>query len=264
MAGMSDSQVAQVVSVLRMVLGDDLVGAYLHGSALLGGLRHQSDVDVLGVTRRRLTLDEKRRLVGELLPISGRPADGSPRPVELTLVVQADVRPWRFPPRRELQYGEWLRRDFESGADAPWRATTDPDLAVLITMVLRGDSPLVGPPPADVLDPVPREDYVAAMVDGLDGLLRELGPDTRNIVLTLARIWSSVATDQILRKDGAADWALARVPDEHRAVLQRARAGYLGDESDRWDGMDADVRRAADHLVAEIRHAAARSPTAPR
>jgi hypothetical protein len=48
--------------------------------------------------------------------------------------------------------------------------------------------------------------------------------NTRNVVLTLPRIWSAVATDNVLSKDSAAAWALPRLPEEHRPVLERARA----------------------------------------
>ena len=166
-------------------------------------------------------------MVDGLFSLSGRSSLGPTRPVELTIVVASEIRPWRYPPRMDFQYGEWLRYDFERGDLAPG-PETNPDLAPLVAMVLLGDTALVGPPPAEAFDPVPRRDYVAAMVGGIDGLLADLDGDTRNVVLTLARIWSTLATDEIRHKDAAADWALTRLPAEHRAVLARARAVYLG------------------------------------
>jgi streptomycin 3"-adenylyltransferase len=115
------------VRLVRDVLGEDVLGAYLHGSAVLDGLRPGSDVDVLAVLRRSATTAERRALVDGLLDISGsRARRGPARPVELTLVVQSDVRPWRYPPRSDFLYGEWLRDDYERGAPrsgAPtWRS----------------------------------------------------------------------------------------------------------------------------------------------
>jgi streptomycin 3"-adenylyltransferase len=229
------------------VLGPDLVGAYLFGSAVLGGLRPRSDLDVLVASRRRSTRAEKRRLAERLLRISGRP-----RPVELTIVVESEVKPWHFPPRMELQYGEWLRNEFERGEVEPQQAT-NPDLALLLTMVRLADCPLVGRPPAEVFDPVPRDDLERGMRDAIGPLLDELEPDTRNVVLTLARIWSTLATGEIRSKDAAADWALARLPDEHRAVLAHARAVYLGEQEERWDDLATCVRPHADHVAGAIR-----------
>lgn len=246
---------------MRLVRGGldaDVMGAYLHGSAVLGGLRPTSDVDVLVVSRRRTKAGERRAIVERLLDISGRRARlGPARPIELSIVVASDVRPWRYPPRLEFLYGEWLRDEVERGMTP--EPTLSPDLAPLITMVLAGNRPLCGPPPADVLDPVPSDDLVRAIVAGLPGLLGDLEPDTRNVVLTLAQIWTTVVTGEIRSKDAAADWVLARLPEEHRPMLARARAMYVGEaEEAGWDDLMRAVRAHAAHVVAEIERAAAR------
>jgi streptomycin 3"-adenylyltransferase len=245
-------QLDRVVALVHEVLGPDLVGAYLHGSTATGRLRPRSDLDVLAVSRRATTHDEKERLVHGLFDVSS-PSDapGPVRPIELTIVVESEVRPWRYPPRFDFLYGEWLRRDFAGGNLEPWD-TISPDLAALITMVLQANRAVLGPPPAEVFDQVPASDLRRAVVAGIDGLMEELADDTRNVVLTLARIWLTVATGEIGSKDEAADWALPRLPEEHRAVLARARAIYLGDEDERWDDLQLRVRPHADYVVSEI------------
>jgi predicted nucleotidyltransferase len=244
-------QIDAIATLVREVLGGAAVGAYLHGSAVLGGLRPRSDIDVLAVSSRRLTPDERRVLRDGLLRISASGGPSQPRPVELTIVVDSDVRPWRYPPRAEFQYGEWLRGDYESGM-VPSAEPESADLAPLITMALLGDRPVFGPPPAQVLDPVPHGDLIRAIVGGIPGLMSELETDTRNVLLTLARIWTTVATGSIRTKDDAATWALDRLAVEHRAVLARARSIYLGEEEERWDDLAARVRPHADHVVARI------------
>lgn len=193
-----------------------------------------------------MTREEKRRLAERLLRISGRP-----RPLELTVVVQSEVKPWRYPPRMELQYGDWLRDAFERGDVEPQPAT-NPDLALLLAMVRLADRPLAGPPPAEVFDPVPDADLARAMGAGVEEVLEGIDTDTRNGILTLARIWCTLATGEIRSKDAAADWALTRLPEEHRPVLARARAVYLGEEDERWNDLAARVRPHADHVVGEI------------
>jgi predicted nucleotidyltransferase len=232
-------QVAAVFDLLRDVIGDSLLGLYLYGSAVDGGLRPGSDLDLLGLIDRRLEHDQRRRLVDGLLPLSGRDTrPASWRPIELTLVVPDDVRPWRYPPRFDLQYGEWLRPAFLTGDLEPW-PSTNPDVAVLVTMALRRSETLVGPPASELLDEVPRADLLRAMTDELPALLEDLESDTRNVLLTLARMWMTAATGDIRSKEAAAEWAIQRLPAEHRPLLEAARAGYLGDAEDRWDDLDA-------------------------
>jgi streptomycin 3"-adenylyltransferase len=240
-------QVDRVVALLRETLGAELEGAWLYGSAVQGGLRPRSDLDVFALARRRTTLDEKRRLGAALLGSSAQP-----RPIELTIAVASELRPWRYPPCHDFQYGDWLRADFEQGRVEP-QAREHPDLALLVSQVLAANTPLVGPPPAQRLDPVPRADVVRALRDAIPGLLDNLGPDTRNVLLTLARIWTTLATGAIRSKEAAAEWALALLPEDQRTALGRARAIHLGEEPERWDDLAAQLRPQAERLVAEIR-----------
>ncbi|WP_055563885.1 aminoglycoside adenylyltransferase family protein [Streptomyces atriruber] len=246
------TQTDDVVRLVRDVLGDaDIVGVYLHGSAVLGGLRPHSDIDVLVVARRRTTAGQRQALTDGLLGLSGGGAPGEAlRPVELTVVVQDDIRPWTYPPRCEFQYGEWLREAYLRGRTP--EPAPSPDLALLVTMVLRGRSALRGPAPDQVLDPVPSADVTRAMVAGVPELLAELDTDTRNVLLTLARIWTTLATGDIKSKDAAADWVLDRLPAEHRPVLSRARAVYLGAAEERWDDLLPQIKPHAQYVVREM------------
>jgi predicted nucleotidyltransferase len=247
-------QADAVVQLVKSVIEPKLVGLYLHGSAVLGGLRPGSDLDILAVVNRRTTIAERRRLVHGLLPLSGRRARPPARPLELTIVRQRAVRPWRYPPRSEFQYGEWLRDDYEGGFTPG--SQRSPDLALLIMLALQGGRPLVGPPPNEVLDEVPSGDLVRAGLAGIPGLLADIETDTANVILTLARIWVTTATGAIRTKDAAADWVAERLPEVDRVVLARARAVYLGDVEDSWDDLDGHVRAAADHLITAIHHVA--------
>lgn len=254
------AQAEAVVERLRAVLGADALGIYLYGSAVAAGLRPDSDLDLFVVSRRPTSDDEKAALVQAITPLSYRPLRPPGwRPVELTIVVASAVRPWRFPPEMDFQYGEWLRDDYEAGHVAPAQAQ-NPDVAVLVTMVRQWGRALVGPPPAELLDPVPRPDLVRAMLDGIDGLLADLEPDTRNVLLTLARIWNSVETGEIGSKDAAAAWAAGRLPAELRPVMNLAGTAYRGEAEDDWSLRRAEARELADRLVDEIHAAAARVP----
>ncbi|MFF2205043.1 aminoglycoside adenylyltransferase family protein [Streptomyces sp. NPDC058145] len=254
-------QVQEIVRLADGVLGRDVIGTYLHGSSVLGGLRPASDVDVLVVARRRMDEQDRRALLGGLLQISG--SRNEARPVELTVVVQSEVRPWRYPPTCDFLYGEWLRAEYEAG-QVP-QPEPMPDLALLVSMALSGDHSLTGPPLSEVLDPVPRADLVGASVAGVPGLLDALDSDTRNVLLTVARIWTTLATGRIRSKDAAADWALARLPPEHRPALEHARQLYLdctySEES--WsDALLTRVRPVVDRVLVEIDRLCTRIPRA--
>ncbi|MBX6749352.1 MAG: DUF4111 domain-containing protein [Micromonosporaceae bacterium] len=246
---------AQRRAVARLVTdiaGPDLVGIYLHGSSVLGGLKPASDLDVLVVARRSLDEDQRRSLVAGLMAVSGSTA--GERPVELTVVVQSEVRPWRWPPLGDFLYGEWLRSEYEAGR-LP-QPEPMPGLALAIAITLAGDRPLAGPPPAQVLDPVPPADLARASLADLDPLLADLPGDTRNVLLTLARIWTTLGTGEVRSKDVAAAWAQPRLAPEHRPVLEHARQLYLTRtyETETWsDDLRVRVRPCVDEMLAHIR-----------
>ena len=246
------TQLEAIVRLVREVLGEGVVGIYLHGSTARDAMRRYSDLDVLVVSASRLADRERRALVDGLLLVSGRWGDVETRPIELTVVAQPEVRPWRYPPRMELQYGEWLRTEFDRG-DIP-DAGPNPDLAPLITMALQANRPVFGPPATEALDEVPEADLRRAILDAIPGMLMDFPNDTTNYLLTLARIWVTVATGEIALKDDAASWVLERLPAQLRPPLERARSAYLGDlPYDGYEGAALDAARVtAEAMVREI------------
>jgi len=255
------AQAERVLRLVRETLGHDALGAYEHGSAVLGGAQPTSDIDILVITGRLATLMEKRQLVAGLMVISAPfPPPGLERCVEVTVVAQAQVQPWRYPPSFDLQYGEWLRKRFERGDSLLLRPSVNVDLTTLLTIVLLGDRPLFGPPPGELLDSALLEDCVRAMVSDIDLLMDEFENDTRNILLRLARIWQTVVTGVIDRKDRAAVWAQERLPPDHRHLMERARAAYLGWQPGEWTGLAAEARASADYMISQIRREAGRRP----
>lgn len=223
-----EAGIRPALDLVSRTLGDDMAGAYLFGSATAGGLRPDSDIDMLVLTGRSLSPDARKRMLAGLLALSGpRAAHGPSRNLEVTVIVLDDIAPWRHPPRSDFVFGEWLRGDFEAGAvPAP---TVDPDLTLVLATALDSNRILAGPPLTRFLPAIPADDVRRAMADSLPALVAGLSGDERNVMLTLARMWVTLATGRIRPKDAAAEWVLHRLPEEHRPVLALAREAYLGD-----------------------------------
>lgn len=244
--------------LLTFVDRDDpggVVGLYLYGSAVTGGLQPESDVDLLMVTRRSLSVAERSSLTETLLGLSGWsghaerfPEVASRRPLELTSLVEDDLRRPTSPPRRDYQYGEWLREQIVRG-EYP-AAEPDPDVPVLAKTAWSGHRALRGRPLAEAV-PEPTDEAVRrAMLDLVPQILVGLDEDedageTRHALLTLARILTTLETDRIVPKDQAADHVLGRLPAEHRPALTRARDEYLGRGTADWSGTVDETRAAA-------------------
>jgi streptomycin 3"-adenylyltransferase len=246
--GRIGGDIDRILGVVVDTLGSHIVGAYLFGSAVIGELRPDSDLDLLVLTREPISPEARRHLVAALLRVSGkRAAHGPARNAEVTVVVFDDLVPWRHSPRSDFVFGEWLRDDFEAGVvPSP---TVDADLTLVLATALQGSAALMGPPLAQYLPSVPADDVRVAIADSLPALVTGLAGDERNVMLTLARMWVTLATGEIVPKNVAATRMLARLPEAHRAVLALARDAYLGTASDAVHGGWASRRREVGAFV---------------
>lgn len=228
------TQLSQALDVSERHLASTLLAVHLYGSALSGGLKPYSDIDLLVTVATKPDEITRQALMLDLLKISAPPGQSKDlRALEVTVVVHDDIVPWRYPARRELQFGEWLRKDILEGIVEP--AVVDADLAILLTQARQHSIALTGPPATELFDPVPESDIFKALADTLKlwSTPSDWAGDERNVMLTLARVWYSAATGKIASKDVAADWAMERLPEKHQPALYEARQAYLGHCEDR-------------------------------
>ncbi|KLG12607.1 aminoglycoside resistance protein [Enterobacter cloacae subsp. cloacae] len=225
----AQKQIQTACAFIESILGRELMAIHLYGSAMDGGLKPLSDIDLLVTVRSPLRDEQRHTLMQKLLAISAWPGTSEIyRALEVTVVVWSQIVPWQFPPMRELQFGEWLREEIANGEYEP--AQPDPDLAILLTKVRQHSLPLRGEAASTLFEAVPERDLqhtfrqTLALWNGAD----DLEGDERHILLTLARIGYSVETGKIASKDEAAAWLLPQLPEAHAKLLAEARAEYLG------------------------------------
>lgn len=244
-------QAMSALKIVKDLLGNSIVGVYLFGSAVNGGLRINSDVDVLVVVNHSLSEVFRKKLTDRLMLISGKIGNtDSMRPLEVTVIKHGDVVPWRYPPRNEFIYGEWLRSEYEKGEIQ--EPTYDPDLAIVLAQVRKNSISLFGPNASDILDLVPMTDIRRAIKEFLPELIEGIKGDERNVLLTLARMWQTVSIGEISPKDVAAKWAIPRLPKEYSTLLDLARKAYRGDYVDKWEGLDSEVTALVNNMKNSI------------
>ena len=237
---------AELVSRVRALLGDNLVGAYLQGSFAVGDFDEMSDVDFAIVLRRdiaeaelpalqalhgalhRLPSDWARRLEGSYFPravlrrLAAAPRDPPgvpPRPADW-----ADPGTSGRPPRvYPLLY-------LGNGSDSLVRSEHDNTQVVRWVLREKGVR-LWGPAPRPLIDPVTpaalRAEvgetlrYVAALIEGEPA---HLGYPyyRRFFVLLFARILQSLATGAVRSKAAAVAWATGALPPRWRPLIEDA------------------------------------------
>lgn len=255
MSNMTNEQIPKeawnALRIAKNVLGSKLIGVYLYGSSVNGGLRINSDVDVLAVVNQRLSKTTRKKLTERLMTISGKIGnEEGMRYLEFIVINEKDNVPRQYPPRNELVYGEWLRSEFEKG-QIP-KPTFDPDLAIVLAQAREYSISLFGPELSTILDPIPITDIQKAIKETLPELIDGMKGDERNVLLTLARMWHTMSESIISPKDVAAQWAIPRLPKQQAKVIDIARKAYLGEYNDNWDGMEAEVMPLVNHIRENI------------
>ena len=222
-----------LVRGVRDVLGDGLVGVYLHGSLALGCFNPAlSDIDVLVVTLRPLTSTEREALA-PLLAAGGR--------IDISFLPEPSLRRWRHPAPYDLHFAWKGGRLLGPGEDH--------DLAAHVTVARHGGVALLGPPPVDVFPEVPWEDYE----DSLRRDLESCGEHGGGIyaVLSPARIWATLTERVVHSKASGAAWALERAPQEFQPLLSQALETYRIGTSDQLFERH-EVRPFVDFVIAQV------------
>ena len=229
-------QADAVVDELRRALGDDLIGVYLHGSAVLGCFGPGSDIDLVVVSRHPVGAEQRHHLVSALPEISApyEPA-GAPRPVELDLVLAAAISPWRYPVSLDFHYSEEFRARFRAGEIEAWEGLESRNLATHVTVLHDAAIALVGPPVEQLFPEVPWADYVDALTHDLDLCRTRFAERPRYGVLSIARNWATVATGVPHSKATGAEWTLPRLPAELQRVLEHGLNVYTTGAEERWN-----------------------------
>lgn len=152
-------QVSYACNTIEHHLSSSLQAIHLFGSSIDGGLKPHSDIDLLVTVSRPPEESIRRALMLELLNRSVPPGSAETlRALEVTVICHGEVSPWRYPAKREMQFGEWLRHDLLRGIFEP--ATLDIDLAILLRKAREHSIPLIGPSADILFDLVPDGDFL--------------------------------------------------------------------------------------------------------
>jgi Domain of unknown function (DUF4111) len=239
----SERYATDVGAALARVLGPDLTGAYLHGSAVLGGFdARRSDIDILAVTEGAMTAAQQSAAAGALSGAAGEAVGeerraGPARGLELSVVTLHAARHPEARPAFELHLT--TGPEDRKVVDGHLR-DGDPDL-VLHFAVCRAAGRLLGPGrPADqVFAPVPGE-LVRAQLEAELRWAAEQSPG-EYAVLNACRAWRYAADGTLVSKIDGGEWALSRVPGPDRELIAAALARQRGQPA---GGLDpAAVRR---------------------
>ncbi len=232
------AEVKTLVSETQGIVGENLIGIYLHGSLALGGFNpERSDIDLLIVTREKIPLSQKRQLIEVCLRVSKAPC-----PLEISFVVKHELFSDRYPLPYDLHYSErWRERftlDLRNGGWQNWDAGAhdDPDLVIYLTVLHRVGIVLYGQPINEALPVVPERIFRAALLADFQYALDNRNREPIYFVLNACRIYAYLRDGKLLSKDAGGEWGLEHLPEQYQPLIQQSLALYRSERLSRPSG----------------------------
>ncbi len=222
----------RIAATLGDVLGDTLVGLYVHGSLATGAYhRDRSDLNLIAVVSRKLLPHERGSLARTLVALSdARPMFGD---IEVSVVQEFYAHAFEHPLPYEVRYSSAWHEPIRHGRVDFERDEVYVDLAVQFVEVRERGATLVGPPPASLFGPVPWHAYINALEADFESARPVLMEKPVYAVLNALRILHGATgrTMSVLNKDEAGVWGMQSVPRMYHSVINDALQIYRGTKS---------------------------------
>ena len=210
----------------RGILGENLVGIYLHGSAVMGCFsENKSDVDLLVVVNTEISDAVKRQYMDMVVELNAvAPSKG----IELSIVRKEICNPFIYPTPFELHFSiahlEWYRKNPEDYV-AKMKGT-DKDLAAHFTIIYHRGRCLFGEAINNVFENVGKEIYFDSIWNDVESAEEDILENPTYIILNLCRVLAYRKEELILSKQEGGKWGLEHIPEKYAGLIQQALDDY--------------------------------------
>ena len=213
----------------KRILGDNLVGVYLHGSAVMGCFNpDKSDVDLLVVVKEEPSDAVKRAFLDMVVSLN---ETGPAKGIEMSIVERSVCKPFAYPTPFVLHFSkmhlDWYRSNPEDYI-AKMKGT-DRDLAAHITVIRARGVCLCGAPIDEVFGEVPKQDYIDSLWHDIADAEGDIAEDTMYLTLNLGRVLAFLQDGSVLSKQEGGEWGLKNLPEKYHGLLREALSEYRGE-----------------------------------
>ena len=220
----------EIINKSKEILGENLIGIYLHGSMAMGCFNpDKSDIDLIIVVEDDISDAQKLALMEHIVLLNRQaPRKG----LEISVVKRQYCKPFVYPTPFELHFSPMHLKWFQ---DAPQDYVDkmkgeDIDLAAHFTIIREYGVVLWGEKIEEVFAPVPRENYLASICADVENATDVILKGPVYIILNLCRVLAFVKDGLYLSKEKGGQWGMERLPSEYHSVIEQALQCYSSDK----------------------------------
>lgn len=222
-----ESLLENFVRQSKNILGDNLTGIYLHGSAVMGCFNSKkSDIDLLIVVNDDISNEIKMQYMDMVVELN---REAPEKGIELSIVKEAVCKPFVYPTPFELHFSIAHLNWYQSNpADYVERMKgTDKDLAAHFTVIYHRGKTLYGKEIKSVFSKVSSRDYMDSIWSDIEDAKEEIVTNTMYITLNLCRVLAYKRESLILSKQEGGEWAMNALPvSEYQKIISDALKEY--------------------------------------
>ena len=221
-----DNYLGRFVNQSQCILQGNLVGIYLHGSAVMGCFNPaKSDLDLLIVVNVPLSDSAKQAYMDMVAQFN---TSGPAKGIELSIVTLDVCNPFVYPTPFDLHFSSGHLNWYTTAPEDYIQKMkgTDKDLAAHFTIINKRGKCIYGRPIADVFAEVPKQDYMDSIWNDIAEAPEDIAEDTMYLTLNLARVLAFKEDGLVLSKKEGGEWALAHVPTEFHPLIHKAMSEY--------------------------------------
>ncbi len=250
MSGEMDTVTNSFVEKSKEILQDNLVGVYLHGSAVMGCYNPaKSDIDLIVVVKNSIEDKVKKSFMDMVVELNNKgPAKG----IEMSIVKQSVCKPFVYPTPFELHFSvahlDWYGKNPDDYISK--MKGEDKDLAAHFTIINHRGKCLYGASIKDIFADVPVQDYIDSIWNDIAEAEEEITDNPMYLILNLSRVLAYLKDVLVLSKKEGCEWALKNVHERYHSLIQDALIEYAENRNIFYDTNLA--KDYAKYMVGEI------------
>ncbi len=217
---------SQFVEQSRTILGDNLTGVYLHGSAVMGCYNpDKSDIDLIVVVNDFSSDNVKRKFMEAVVALN---EEGPAKGIEMSIVTKAVCNPFVYPTPFELHFSVMHVGWYKDNPEDYVRKMngTDADLAAHFTVIKKRGKCLYGAPIDEIFGKVSQADYMDSIWKDIAEAEEEITENPMYLILNLARVLAYTQEGAVLSKKEGGEWALKSLPETYHCLIEAALREY--------------------------------------
>lgn len=239
----------------KQVIGDNLIGIYLHGSLAMGCFNPaKSDLDLILIIENDVPKDMKLEFLQNVVKFN---EEAPKKGIELSIVKREFCKPFVYPTPYELHFSKtYVDRVKENPKDYIEQIIgTDKDLAAHFTIISKYGVTLYGAPIDEVFCEIPKDFYIDSILYDIENAREDIMSNPMYVTLNLCRVLAYLKDELVLSKKTGGEWGISSLPDEYIPFVSSALHSYINDEiMDIASEYKSDVSTGfADYMLTQIR-----------